>query len=153
MADAGLNAIEKAIFAQLNHASVTALVPAARHMNGVVRPSTTYPVILVAFMGSDPNGIDSFSGEAETLDYAIRGYVEDQYSLEEATDIAEAIDARLNQITLTATGYSGGVFGIRRQRWLRGIEVHYREPFRPESETARPYPYAGAVYRFWTQRS
>lgn len=152
MADAGLNALEKVIFAQLNHASVTALVPTARHMNTIIRPNSTYPLILVAYMTSDPDRVDSFSGDAETVDYIIRAYAENAWTLESVTDIAEAIDARLVGQTLSPTGYSGGVFGIRRVRWLRGIEDAHREA-RFEDVKKVPYPYAGAIYRFWTQRS
>ena len=152
MADAGLNAVEKALFARLNHASVTALVPAVRHMSSIIRPETTYPLITVAFLASDPDRIDSFDGDAETLDYIIRAYDAEAFTLETVTDIAEAIDARLVGATLTATGYSGGVFGIRRVRWIRGIDTDHREvEYQPKK--LGPYPYAGAVYRLWTQRS
>ena len=142
MADAGLNAIEKALFARLNEASVTTLVPATQHYNSVVRPGGVYPCITVAYMDSrDDSG---FASEAETLDYVVRGYTAGSYTLADVTDIAEAIDARLRGATLAPTGYTGGVYGIRRVRWLRGIEY---------DEARNPYPFAGAVYRLWTQRS
>jgi len=152
VADAGLNAVEKAIFARINHASVTALVPAARHYNSIIIPQTAYPCVTVAYLHSNPDSIDSFDGDAETLDYIIKAYASNQLTMETVTDIAEAIDNRLVGATLTATGYSGGVFGIRRVRWVRGIDTDYREvEYQPK--IPGPFPYAGAVYRFWTQRS
>lgn len=152
MADAGLNAVEKAIFARLDHVSVTALVPAVRHMSTIIRPESTYPLITVAYLKSDADRIDSFEGDAETLDYIIRAYDAESYTLEAVTDIAEAIDARLVGATLTATGYTGGVFGIRRIDHVRGIKTDHREvEFLPKK--LGPYPFAGAVYRLWTQRS
>jgi hypothetical protein len=152
MADAGLNAVEKAIFSRINHASVTALVPADRHMNSIIRPTSSYPCITVAYLHSNPDSIDSFSGDAETLDYIVRAYDANSLTMELVTDVAEAIDARLVGATLTATGYSGGVFGIRRVRWVRGIETDHREvEYLPKMPG--PFPFAGAVYRFWTQRS
>ena len=152
MADAGLNAVEKAIFARINHSSVTGLVPAELHYTSIIRPLTAYPCITVAYLHSNPDGIDSFDGEAETIDYIIRAYDKEKLTLETVTDIAEAIDARLVGQTLTATGYSGGVFGIRRVRWVRGIETDHRE-VEYQQRMPGPFPYAGAVYRFWTQRS
>lgn len=153
MADAGINAVDKAIFARLNHSSVTGLVPAVRHMIGIVRPGSggvvrpvdEYPVITVAFMTSDDSRLASFDGDAETLDYIIRAWDADSETLEFVGDVADAIDARLHKATLTPTGYTGGVFGIRRLRWVRGIE----EP----DKLLPAYPFAGAVYRFFTQRS
>jgi hypothetical protein len=152
VADAGINAVEKAIFARLDHASITALVPAARHYTSIIRPQTVYPCVVVSYLHSNPDGIDSFGGDAETLDYIIRAYEANQLSVETVGDIAEAIDARLVGATLSATGYSGGVFGIRRVRWVRGIETDHREvEYQPKMPG--PFPYAGAVYRFWVQRS
>lgn len=158
MADAGLNAVEKAIFARINHASVTNLVPAARHYNSIIIPQTVYPCVTLSYLHSNPDGIDSFDGDAETLDYIIRAYDSNRtdgpggLTMELVTDIAEAIDARLVGATLSATGYSGGVFGIRRVRWVRGIDTDYREvEYQPK--IPGPFPFAGAVYRFWVQRS
>lgn len=152
MADAGLNAVEKAIFDRIDHSSVTALVPAARHMTSIIVPLTTYPLITVMYLHSNADSIDSFDGDAETLDYIIRAYDREKLTLSLVTDIAEAIDARLVGATLSATGYSGGVFGIRRVRWVRGIETDHRE-VEYQDRMPGPFPFAGAVYRFWTQRS
>lgn len=157
MPDAGITAVEKALLGQLNHASVTALVPTARHLNTVIplyddadRPSR-YPLILFSFMTSNTDRLKTFSGDAETLDYLIRAYDENSYSLEDVTEIAEAIDARLVGQTLAPTGYSGGVFGITRVRRVRGIEHSSLELGAKRQPI--PFPFAGAVYRLWTQRS
>ena len=157
MPDAGLSAVENAIFGALNHASVTALVPTTRHLNTVVplndpldRP-TEYPLVLVSFLASDTDRVRSFAGDAETLDYLIRAYDFNTYELETVTEIAEAIDARLVGQTLSPTGYVG-VYGITRVRRVRGFDPHLIELGGDRKEFI-PHPFAGAVYRFWTQRS
>lgn len=143
MAFAGLTAIDAALLGQLNHASVTALVAQARHYNTVIPQDATFPVLVVSYRTSDLEGA-AFEGDAEAYEYQVKGVTKGDLSVVAATAIAEAIDARLQGTTLAATGYTGGIYRIRRQRWLRYMEI---------GSDREPYTHAGAIYRLWAHRS
>lgn len=148
MADAGLNAVEKAIRAALvANAAINGAVGSgadARIYNQIVPARiTTYPVVVFQFMASDAEG-RAFSGDAESYTYLVKCITLGDASFAAASDVAEGIDAVMHRATLAPTGYSGGIYQSLRQQWVR-----YAEDV-PDRGT---FMHAGAVYRLWAQRS
>ena len=145
MADAGINAVEKVLLAKLaaNAALVALLGSPFRFYNQIVPVELdTYPVGIFQFMTSGIEG-RAFSGDSEEYDYLVKGVTRGAASLVTAGDIAEGIDAALHGATLSPTGYTG-VYGIKRQRWVRYTE---------QGDNREPFMHSGAVYRLWAQRS
>lgn len=138
--DQGLNAIEKGIFAALDTAAITALVPASRHHNMLVpTDEATYPVIVVAFMDSDREGA-GLSTDGQSLLYIVKAIARGETDVGEVGEIAAEIDTVLHSGTITATGHT--VYGVKRQRHLRFME---------HDNANKPYVTAGAIYRIWMQ--
>ena len=138
--DTDFNAIEKGIFAKLNVAGVTALVPAARHWNMLVPPSSTYPVVVVQFMDSD-DAARGMGFDAESAAYLVKAIASGDPTVAAAGEVAAAIDTALHGATLTATGFT--VYRCSRVRRVRYMEY--------DSQRV-PYVHAGAVYRIWMHR-
>ena len=148
MADAGLNAVEKAIRAALvANAAIIAGVGSgadARIFNQIIPTRiTTYPVVIFQFMASDAEG-RAFSGDAESYTYLVKAVGQGDASFAAVSDVAEGIDAVMHRATLAPTGYSGGVYQSLRQQWIR-----YAEPTPDRGH----FVHSGALYRLWAQRS
>lgn len=143
MADAGLNAVEKALVTRLtNYSGMSALV-GTRIFAYLMPPNLdTYPAIVFSLADSAPEG-RAFSGDAESYDFTVKAVDKGNDSMARAGDVAEVIDAALHNATLSPTGYTA-IYAIKRQRWIR-----YPEPG-PDRVT---FWHAGAVYRMWAQRS
>lgn len=141
MADAGLNAIEKALRAALNVVGVTGLVAAASHYNMLVPPGASFPAITFSLGANNAEG-RAFSSDAYALDYTVKGIVRLEQAgvdpVELSGDIQAAINTVLHGQTISATGLT--VYRVMRQTWLRYTEY---------DEGRIAYIHSGGVYRLW----